>query len=104
VKVARRLFRFSVTDLFSLELVLEVDPVEGLVLQVLLRIPQLFYNREKQTTVIRDSIMVLTLRVSIMVLYNVVDPGPDRVGSASFCRIGDPYPGHAKPDPADPDH
>ncbi len=74
VKVVRRLFRFSVTDLFSLKLILKIDPIEGLVLQVLLRIPQLFYNREKQTTVIR---------VSIMVLYN----GVDRV------RIGsDPHP------------
>ncbi len=71
------------TYLFSLELILEVDPIECLILQVLLSIPQLLYNREEQTTVIRDSIivltirlsiMVLTIRVSIMVLYNVVDP------------------------------
>ncbi len=81
--------------LFSLELILKVDPIEGLIFQVLLRIPQLLYNREKQTTIIR---------VSIMVLYQVVDP--DRVGSASFCwiRIRSGDPGHANPDPADPDH
>jgi hypothetical protein len=78
VKVVRRLFRFSLTYLFSLELILEIDPIEGLIFQVLLRIPQLFYNGENKPP----------LFASPSWFYTMV-----------WIRIR-----HANPDPANPDH